>query len=110
MVKETLLKCMPHAQARVRHNANGSITLVSYGVEVADIDTDNWLTIHDWPSPTTRRHIVAFIDEYAYGLKSRAEQERADTGSYQTAKALYEGKMKLDITTGEVVDLEEVQI
>lgn len=104
----TLLACMPHAQAKVVHNEDGSHHLISYQTRVASITADGWLTVEGWQSPTTRRHIAAFIDEYVYGLKSKAEQSRSDTESYQTAKALYEGRMKMYTIgerRGEVVDL-----
>lgn len=101
----TMLRVMPHAQAKVNHNPDGSRDLISYQTKVASLSADGWLTIHGWQSPTTRRHIAAFMDEYIYGITSKAEQSRRSTGSYQTAKALYEGNMKLDIKTGEVVDL-----
>lgn len=100
-----MLKCMPHAQATVDTDSNGSRILTSYNTKAATLTADGWLTIHCWCSPTTRRHIAAFMDEYIYGITSKAEQSKADTGSYQTAKALYEGHMKMQVRTGEVVDL-----
>lgn len=99
------LACMPHAQAQVIHHNDGTRELISYQTKAATLTAGGWLTIHCWCSPTTRRHIAAFIDEYAYGIKSKAEQTRANTGSYQTAKALYEGNMRLDVTTGEVQEI-----
>lgn len=101
---KTMLKVMPHAQAKVLHKEDGSKELVSYTTKAATLTADGWLTIDCWCSPTTRRHIAAFIDEYVYGCKSRAEQSRANTGSYQMAKALFAGNMAMDTTTGEVVD------
>lgn len=96
------LKCMPHAQAFVENHADGSIVLTSYKTEAAVIDRDGWLTIKCWCSPTTRRHIAAFMDEYILGIESRAEQSRRTTCTYQTAKALWEAHMCMDIHTGEV--------
>lgn len=100
-----MLKIMPHAQATVETKEDGTIVLTSYKTEAATLTADGWFTVKCWCSPTTRRHIAAFLDEYAYGIQSKSEQSRTDTGSYQTCKALFEGGMKLDITTGEVVDL-----
>lgn len=100
-----MLKCMPHAQAFVNQKEDGSYDLFSYSTKAATLTADGWLTIHCWCSPTTRRHVVAFMDEYVYGIQSKEEQGKANTSAYQTCKALYEGNMKLDTTTGEVVDL-----
>ncbi len=100
-----LLKLMPHGKAHVEENDDGSKDLISYNTKVATIDKDGWLTIHGLYSPTTKRHIVAFMDENIHHLSNKTEQSRAQTGSYQTMIALYEGRMKMDIHTGEVVDL-----
>lgn len=100
-----MLRCMPHAQAFVETQEDGTHVLTSYQTKAATLTADGWLTIHCWCSPTTRRQVAAFVDEYVYGITSKEEQSKAHTGSYQTCKALYEGGMKLDITTGEVVDL-----
>ncbi len=102
---KTLLKLMPHGQAFVTLHNDGRKVLTSYQTEAAELSVDGWLTVKCWCSPTTRKHVTAFMDEYVYGLTSREEQGTAKTGSYQTAKALFEGHMKLDTTTGEVVDL-----
>lgn len=102
---KTILKLMPHAKAYVEKRDNGSYDLISYDTLAATISFDGWLTIKCWCSPTTRRHIVAFIDEYVHLIATRKEQSEADLGTYQTAKALYESHMKLDIHTGEIVDL-----
>ena len=99
------LKVMPHAQATVEDMPDGSRVLTSYQTKAATISADGWLTIHCWVSPTTRRHVAAFMDEYIHGIGSRSEQSRANTGSYQTAKALYEGNMRMHVSTGEVQDL-----
>lgn len=100
-----MLKCMPHAQAFVETQEDGTHVLTSYNTKAATLTADGWLTIHCWCSPTTRRHVAAFMDEYVHGITSKAEQTKAHTGSYQTAHALFEGHMKMDTTTGEVVDL-----
>lgn len=98
------LKCMPHAQAFVE-DKDGGYALTSYCTNAATLTRDGWLTVHCWCSPTTRRHVAAFLDEYGFGIQSKAEQSQANTGSYQTCKALYEGRMQLNVHTGEVVDL-----
>lgn len=101
-----LLKCMPHAQAHVEEY-NNHYELYSYNTCVATLTKDDWFTIHHWHiSPTTRRHITAFMDEYAHGCQNRHEQSLAHTESYQTCKALFEGNMKMNIKTGEVKENE----
>ena len=99
---KTFLKCMPHAQATVEKKEDGSVILTSYDTKTATLTSDGLLSVHCWCSPTTRRHVAAFIDEYVHGLKSKEEQRLADTGSYQTGKMLYERQECLDITTGEL--------
>lgn len=82
------LSKMPYANAHVYKDGN-DVKLVSYITDVATI-IDGWLEIYGLYSMTTRRHISAFVEEYA-GC------------TYQTAKWLYENKMKMNIHTGEVV-------
>lgn len=86
---------MPYAQANVILSEDGSISLISYTTKVAHITPDGWLTINGLYSMTTRRHISAFVQEYA-------------NIPYQTAKALYENHFQLNIHTGEVQDIIQV--
>jgi hypothetical protein len=85
---EKKLSAIPYGQAKVRmlsgffHNE-----LISYQTTVAAI-RGGWLYIYGLYSATTRRHIGAYVKEYA-------------NISYQTAKELYEKKMKYNIYTGE---------
>ena len=86
------LSSMPYAQAKVEmysgffHNE-----LISYKTTVAGI-YGGWLQIHGLYSQTTRRHISAYVKEYA-------------NISYQLAKKLYNDKMKYNIYTGEVAPI-----
>lgn len=89
---EKKLNKMPHAQAKVLIMDNGNIILRSYYTDVAMIRSDGWLTINGLYSATTRRHISAFVKEYA-------------NISYQLAKDLYIKKMAYNIYTGEVVEI-----
>ena len=82
---------MPYAQATVIHNEWG-ITLRSYKTDVAHINNDGWLYVTGLYSMTTRRHITAFLKEYT-------------DFTFSTAKFLVDKKMKINIHTGEVVDL-----
>ena len=86
------LSAMPYAQATVYTFDNGAISLISYTTSVAHISNNGWLTIHGLYSQTTRRHISAFVKEYA-------------NLSYDTAKMLYNDNMMYNIHTGEVAPL-----
>ena len=89
---EKKLSKMPYAQAKVIIIDNGDIILRSYYTDVAMIRSDGWLTINGLYSATTRRHISAFVKEYA-------------NISYQLAKDLCVKKMAYNIYTGEVVEI-----
>jgi hypothetical protein len=86
------LSAMPYAQAKVYCFVDGATTLISYATPVAHIDTEGWLEVYGLYSQTTRKHIGAFVKEYA-GL------------TYQTAKQLYTDGYKMNIHTGEVVEV-----
>ena len=87
-----VLSNMPYAQAKVIRYMDGSISLVSYATEVASITAAGWLTIYGLHSQTTRKHIGAFMKEYA-------------NACYQTAKAAYENHSRYNIHTGEIEPL-----
>jgi hypothetical protein len=86
------LSAMPYAQAKVIIMDNGNIILRSYYTDAAMIRSDGWLTINGLYSATTRKHIGAFVKEYA-------------NISYQLAKQLYNDKMNYNIYTGEVAPI-----
>jgi hypothetical protein len=88
------LETMPYAQAAVMYT-NGRLVLRSYETDVVVIE-NGWLMVTGLYSATTRRHIGAFMKEYGYG-------------DYQTAKMLYENDYALNIETGEVLTIEELQ-
>lgn len=85
------LSSMPYAQAHVHITPDGYIYLISYATTAATITPDGILTIHGLYSPTSRRHIGAFMKEYC-------------NLNYETAKLLYENHQSLDLTTGEVIE------
>lgn len=85
------LSSMPYAQAHVHITPDGYIYLISYATTAATITPDGILTIHGLYSPTTKRHIGAFMKEYCHL-------------DYQTAKFLYENGVSLDIETGEIIE------
>lgn len=86
------LSAMPYAQATVHKMVNGRIVLISYTTTVAAIDEKGWLVVYGLYSATTRRHIGAFVKEYA-GI------------NYQVAKDLHEKKWTYNIYTGEICSL-----
>ena len=89
---EKNLSAMPYAQAKVIIMDNGNIILRSYYTDAAMIRSDGWLAINGLYSATTRKHIGAFVKEYA-------------NISYQLAKQLYNDKMRYNIYTGEVAPI-----
>ena len=89
-----VLSAMPYAQAHVRIGEDGAIYLISYTTLVAEIDSEGWLRVYGLYSQTTRRHISAFVREYA-------------NCDYSLAKTIYEDDMVYNIDTGEVVDYED---
>jgi hypothetical protein len=86
------LSAIPYGNAKVRKYDDGTIVLQSYQTDVAVIDSTGVLTINGLYSATTRKHIGAFVKEYA-GL------------NYQLAKMLYNDNCKYNIYTGEVIGL-----
>ena len=89
---EKKLAKMPYAQAKIVVMDNGAIVLRSYYTDVALIQADGWLSINGLYSATTRKHIGAFMKEYA-------------NANYQLAKQLYNDGMKYNIYTGEVAPI-----
>ena len=87
------LAFMPYASAGVCFQDN-CIYLVSYVTPVIKIDENGWLTCTGTYSATTRKHISAFIKEYANGL------------SYYDIKASYEKHYAINILTGEIKSLD----
>lgn len=87
MIKK--LTKMPYANAYVRIDADGAITLVSYTTEVVKISADGWIEVTGLYSATTRRHISRFMDEYT-------------NRDYYFAKNLVEKGIRYNLNTGEV--------
>jgi threonine aldolase len=96
MMKTTIkkLSAMPYAQAHVEIHEDGAVSLFSYVTLVAHITADGWLTVYGLYSMTTRKHISAFMREYAHPC------------DYQTAKVICNNCAMINIHTGEIVDLE----
>ena len=85
----TTLSAMPYAQATIHKHDDGTIVLISYSTAVAWIEADGRLYIRGLYSATTRKHIGAFVREYA-------------NLDYQTAKRIYEMGRGYNIYTGEI--------
>lgn len=79
----------PYGSCGVVFNEYGT-HLVSYTTLVCSIDNDGWLTCTGTYSQTTRKHIGAFIKEYAPML------------NYYNAKHCYENDVMINIYTGEI--------
>ena len=86
-----VLKKMPYAQAHVRVGDDGAAYLISYTTLVAELDAEGWLRVYGLHSQTTRRHIAAFVREYA-------------DLDYSLAKLIYEDKLVYNIFTGKVLE------
>ena len=83
------LKKMPYANAYVRIDPDGAITLVSYTTEVVRISADGWIEVTGLYSATTRRHISRFMEEYT-------------DRDYYFAKDLVTNGIRYNLNTGEV--------
>lgn len=81
------LSAHPYAQCEII-TAPGYVACKSYSTIVATIE-NGWLVVNGLYSATTRRHIGAFVKEYA-------------NLTYQIAKRLYEDGFKYNIYTGEI--------
>ena len=79
----------PYGSCGIVKNANG-IHLVSYTTVVCTIDNMGFLSCTGTYSNTTRKHISAFLKEYAPRL------------SYYDAKHAYENRYAINIFTGEI--------
>ena len=84
---------MPYAQAHVEITDGGEISLFSYVTRVAVIDEDGYLTVNGLYSMTTRKHISAFLKEYAPMI------------TFQMAKDMID-KYKMHIECGDIIELE----
>lgn len=94
------LTAMPYAQAHVEIDNNGNINLFSYVTRVVELTADGWLTIYGLYSMTTRRHISAFLREYAIW-------PNGEHGTYQEFKNLYDDGYAINLMTGEVRKVSE---
>lgn len=89
------LSAMPYAQAHIEIDEDGNISLFSYVTKVAEIDADGFVSCFGLYGRTTRKHISAFIKEYAQPL------------DYYDIKQAYEGGYKVSHITGEITDITE---
>lgn len=77
----------PYGSAGV-NTYDGNIHLISYSTRVISIDPEGWLECTGTYSATTRRHIAAFLCEYAPAL------------SYYDAKRAAAENIQINIHTG----------
>ena len=82
------LSKMPYAQAHIEL-IEGNVYFFSYNTLAAAI-VDGWLSVFCLCSQTTRKHVGAFVREWA-GTE------------YSTAKTIHKDKLSYNIETGEVV-------
>ena len=80
------LSAMPYAQAKVAIVYNGSY-LVSYRT-LAALVKDGWLIVNGLYSATTRKHISAYVKEYA-------------NADFAIAKRCFKENLNYNIHTGE---------
>lgn len=91
LIMITTLSAMPYAQAKV-HITENTVYLMSYKTVAVYIDPQGWLVVNGLYSATTRKHIGAFMREYA-------------NADYQLAKQLYTDGYMYNVHTGEVIKL-----
>jgi len=84
---------MPYAQACVIITNDGTVLLKSYETIVAAITPERWLTVYGLYSMTTRKHISAFLAEWAAPI------------TFSTAKMICNNKYRININTGEIVSI-----
>ena len=89
---EKRLAYCPYGSAGTVKNANG-IHLISYTTLVCSIDNNGYLTCTGTYSATTRKHIGAFLKEYAPKL------------SYHNAKHAYENGYAIHIENGDIIPI-----
>lgn len=82
------LSAMPYAQAHIEL-IEGNVYFFSYNTLAAAI-VDGWLSVFCLCSQTTRKHVGAFVREWA-------------NTEYSTAKTIYNDKMSFNVETGEIV-------
>ena len=92
MVQIKKLKFMPYASAKVKMY-DKKIILQSYATDVIIIDENGFMRCTGTYSQTTRKHISAFIKEFAPQL------------NHYTAKMCYLANQAININTGEVINL-----
>ena len=88
------LKYCPHGSCGVVISQDGSVHLISYETRVNSIDASGKLDCSGTYSATTRKHLGAFLKEYAPNL------------NYYSAKSIAGKPVTMDIHTGEIEPIE----
>ena len=84
------LSHLPTAQAGVCFTECGNVKLVSYSTTVLLLTGDGWMACSGLYSTTTRKHISAFLKEYAPHV------------SFATVSDMVKGGYDFNIHTGEI--------
>ena len=84
------LSHLPTAQAGVCFTEHGNIKLVSYSTTVLVLTGEGWMTCSGLYSATTRKHIGAFLKEYAPNV------------SFSTISNMVKGGYDFNICTGKI--------
>lgn len=82
----------PYGKASVVRYTDGTIKLTSYETDVVFLTPDGWLTVTGLYSTTTRKHIMAFLREYA-----------PTWVDFSTVKSLVVNGYKINLYTGEIL-------
>ena len=60
-----------YGKAQVGRRENGTLVLISYGTEVAELVGDTIIRLWDGMTATTRRHVAAFLDFVGSDMTTR---------------------------------------
>lgn len=85
----------PSAQCRVLIYDNNDRELMSYSTRVLYLNNKGWLTCYGTFSACTRKHIGWFMHEFV----------PAPLNNYYIAKGCFDGHYKINVNTGEKIDL-----
>ena len=86
----------PHGSCGACFAPDGSILLISYTTKVIEIFPEGWTICTGTYSATTRKHIGAFLKEYAPGI------------NYYNMKTIAGKDIAFNIYTGEIKPIKEI--
>lgn len=94
---EKRLAYCPNGSCGTFERDDGTKFLVSYSTTVLSLDKNGWLECTGTYSNTTRKHIGAWLKEYA------------PAANYYNAKKCYEDELAYNVHTGEYRPLKEME-